>query len=76
LMETLAINTHEIWASKRLNEGWIVGAKRDDKKKTHPDLVPFEQLSKIEQDYDRDVVESVLKAAIALGTRIEPKTGV
>ncbi len=76
LMETLAINTHEIWASKRVNEGWIVGAKRDDKKKTHPDLVPFEQLSKIEQDYDRDVVESVLKAAIALGTRIEPKTGV
>ncbi len=38
----------------------------------HPDLVPFEQLSTTEQDYDREVVESVLKAAIALGSRIEP----
>ena len=48
------------------------GAKRDDKKKTHPDLVPFEQLSVTEQNYDRDVVESVLKAAIALGSTIQP----
>lgn len=72
LVETLAINTHEIWAARRLSEGWIVGARRDDNKKTHPCLVPFEQLSKTEQDYDRDVVESMLKAAIALGSRIEP----
>ncbi len=74
LVETLAVNTHEIWAARRVSEGWIMGEKRDDKKKTHPDLVPFEQLSKTEQDYDRDVVEQVLKAAIALGSRIEPPT--
>jgi serine/threonine protein kinase len=72
LVETLAINTHEIWASRRLSEGWVVGEKRDDRKKTHPDLIPFEQLSKTEQDYDRDVVESLLRTAIALGSRIEP----
>jgi hypothetical protein len=72
LVETLSINTHEIWAARRLSEGWVVGKKRDDSKKTHPDLIPFEQLSKTEQDYDRDVVESMLKAAIALGSRIEP----
>ncbi len=72
LIEQLSVNTHEIWAEKRLSEGWIVGAKRDDKKKTHPDLIPFEQLTKIEQDYDRDVVEAVLKAAVALGSQIVP----
>ncbi|PAY17512.1 hypothetical protein CKO51_20830 [Rhodopirellula sp. SM50] len=72
LVERLAINVHEVWASKRISEGWVVGPARSDSKKTHPDLVPFEQLSKTEQDYDREVVESVLKAAIALGSRIEP----
>lgn len=72
LVERLAINVHEVWANKRVSEGWVVGPARSDSKKTHPDLVPFEQLTKIEQDYDRDVVESVLRAAIALGARIEP----
>ena len=72
LMEVLSINTHEIWSSKRLSEGWIAGPKRDDKKKTHPGLVPFEQLEKTEQDYDREIVEAVMKASIALGTKIVP----
>jgi serine/threonine protein kinase len=72
LVEHLAINVHEVWASKRVAEGWIVGPTRNDNTKTHPDLVPFEQLSTTEQDYDREVVRSVLKAAIAMGSRIEP----
>lgn len=72
LIERLAENTHEIWAKRRIEEGWMVGTSRDDRKLTHPDLVPFDQLSRTEQDYDRIVVRSVLLAAIAMGTKITP----
>ncbi len=72
LVERLAENTHEIWSQKRIDEGWVVGPSRDDKKKTHPDLIPYEQLSREEQDYDRDVVRAVLLAALALGVKLQP----
>ncbi|MCC7335235.1 MAG: protein kinase [Pirellulaceae bacterium] len=72
LLERLSENTHEIWSQCRIAEGWIVGSTRDDKKKTHPDLVPYEQLSEGEKDYDRAVVRAVFKAAIALGSKITP----
>jgi len=72
LVENLAVNTHEIWASKRIREGWVVGDSRDDRKKTHPDLVPFNQLSVTEQDYDREVVENVILGCISLGFNITP----
>ena len=53
LREQIAKNVHEIWAQARLEEGYTYGAERDDVKKTHPGLVPYEQLSEAEKDYDR-----------------------
>ena len=67
IVEQLAANTHEVWAAKRIAEGWKIGSQRDDSAKTHPCLVPYDELPESEKDYDRDVVEQVLKAAIALG---------
>jgi len=53
LTEELAENNHDLWAKKRLSEGWIYGPNRDDNKKTHPDLVPYKDLSDSEKEYDR-----------------------
>jgi hypothetical protein len=71
LIEKLARNTHEIWAQKRIDNGWTFGSLRDDVKKQHPCLVPFEELPESEKEYDRVVVENILKAVIALGYVIE-----
>lgn len=71
LSEILAKNTHEVWAKGRIEEGWKFGTKRDDVLKTHPGLVPYEDLSDEEKDYDRRTSEETLKLIIKLGYKIE-----
>src|SRR5882724_7466560 len=44
LTEKLAEHTHDVWATKRLEDGWTVGPHRDDKNKKHPSLVPYSEL--------------------------------
>ncbi len=67
LIEKLARNTHEVWAQKRMQEGWSYGSKRDDAHKKHPDLVPYEDLTEVERSYDGEVVTQVVKGILALG---------
>lgn len=67
LVERLAENAHDVWAAKRIADGWTYGAKRDDDAKTHPCLVPYADLPESEKDYDREMVLQVVKAAIAIG---------
>ena len=71
LTEVLAKNAHDTWAQQRLAEGWRYGPQRDDAKKEHPDLVPYEELPESEKEYDRSAAMQTLKAIIALGYRIE-----
>src|SRR5947207_15802203 len=73
LTEMLARNTHEVWSSQRLAEGWRYGPERDDQKKEHPGLVPYEQLSESEREYDRNTALETLKVILALGYRIDKK---
>ena len=71
LTEEIAKQVHEIWALGRIKEGWTYGEKRDDKLKTTPCLVPYEELPDSEKQYDRDTVIGTLKLICALGFRIE-----
>lgn len=58
-VETMARVEHMRWCwEKRLN-GWIFGPVRDDKKKTHPSLVPYEELSESEKRKDRELVRHI-----------------
>ena len=71
LKEELAKNVHENWAIGRISEGWSYGEARDDAKKTTPCLVPYEQLSESEKEYDRVTCLETIKSIIALGYKIE-----
>jgi len=73
LGERLAENAHDLWASQRLSDGWKPGEHRDDIRLEHPNLVPYNELSEDEKDYDRIVTVETLKAIIALGYTIERK---
>jgi len=75
ITELLAKNTHDIWAVQRLAEGWKYGPQRDDAKKEHPGLVPYEDLPESEKEYDRVISVGVIKTLLALGYRLEA-TGV
>jgi hypothetical protein len=70
LTEQLARNTHEIWAQERIAQGWKFGPQRDDRRKEHPSLIPYEELPEDEKVYDRNTAMGTLKAVQALGFRI------
>ena len=71
LVEQLAKNNHDHWAMKRMEEGWQYGPVRDDSKKFHPDLVPYDKLPEEEKEYDRKSVIETLKAVLAIGYEIK-----
>ena len=70
LTERLAENAHDVWAVKRLAEGWTYGPKKDGDLKQTPLLVPYGELPDEEKQYDRDLALGTLKAILALGYRI------
>ncbi|MFL6227254.1 MAG: RyR domain-containing protein [Pyrinomonadaceae bacterium] len=76
LSQLLAKNTHEVWARQRLSDGWRYGPARDDVRREHPSLVPYEELSESEKAYDLNTVLETLKATVSLGYRIERAAGV
>ena len=73
LVEQMAKNVHEVWAQKRIEEGWKYGEKRDDELRLHPCLVSYEQLPEIEKEYDRSTALETLKLIIKLGFAIEKR---
>lgn len=70
LADMLAKNTHEVWAKNRISEGWTYGKERNDKIKTTPCLVPYEELSENEKSYDMDTSLETLKLIKKLGYKI------
>jgi len=72
LVELLARNNHELWARRRMMEGWRWGPRRDEERKETPLLVPYEELPESEKAYDRENAAETLKVILALGGRIVP----
>lgn len=75
LRERLAENVHEVWTAQRVADGWRYGPRRDDDRKEHPGLVPYDRLSEAEKEYDRKTALETLRTILALGFRIEPPGG-
>lgn len=44
--------SHNSWMKQKLDEGWIYGETKDTIAKTHPCIVPFEQLPREQQAKD------------------------
>ncbi len=73
--DRLAENIHEMWSKVKIDQGWQYAAVRllvcarllsirqvrDDAKKLHPMLIPYEELSAVEKAYDLDMALGTLK---------------
>ena len=70
LSEDLAKHVHEVWAKGRIAQGWILGPVRNDELKQTPCLVPYEELTEEERDYDRNTSQETLRFLIKKGYRI------
>ena len=72
LLERLAENAHDIWAERRVADGWTFGSERNDEMKHHPCLIAYSELPETEKDYDRLLVLQTLKTILKLGYEIRP----
>ncbi len=70
LVEKVAKNVHEVWAQSRMSQGWTWGPQRSDELKTHPCLVPYEELPEVEKQYDRDTALGTISLMMKLGFKI------
>jgi voltage-gated potassium channel Kch len=57
--EMLSEMEHRRWMAERLMDGWRYGQIRNNKKKIHPLLVPYERLSESEKQKDKDMLVNI-----------------
>ena len=70
LIEEMSKNVHEVWAETRISQGWTYGEERNDAEKKHPCLVPYEELSEEEKEYDRNTSIETIILILKLGFKI------
>ena len=70
LVEKMSKNVHEVWAETRIKQGWKYGEQCNDELKTHPCLIPYEELPEEEKEYDHNTSIGTLKLIMKLGFKI------
>ncbi|MBN2666756.1 MAG: SpoIIE family protein phosphatase [Bacteroidales bacterium] len=68
-VETMAKVEHLRWSWEKRLDGWTYGEVKDSRKKRHPCLVPYDELSEGEKEKDRELVR--LTPAILRDIRYE-----
>lgn len=61
---------HELWRQNHFDRGWRVGPEKDPEKKTHPNLVPWENLSPSEKEKNKKFVRDLPKILARAGFQI------
>lgn len=59
-LELLAQMEHNRWCAERRLAGWTFAAMRDNQRRLHPSLVPWDQLTERERQKDREAVRAAL----------------
>jgi hypothetical protein len=66
-VERLAKREHERWVRREVKTGWRYGDPRDDARRLHPCVRPWEELAEDERDKDRLIVAELPKIVDAAG---------
>jgi hypothetical protein len=70
-VEAVAQLLHERWVEERVAGEWSSGARRDDERRVHPDLVPWSELPEKRRQIDRDLVRSLPEALREVGWTLQ-----
>jgi len=60
VIESLAVAEHRRWMAEKVVAGWRGAAERDDLRRLHPSIRPYDELSEDERRKDRNTVLKVL----------------
>ncbi len=66
-MERLGRMEHERWMAEKQQAGWIPGAIHDAKARTHPGMVPYDDLPLEEQEKNLSAVRQIPSLLASLG---------
>lgn len=69
-LEIMSELEHDLWTEERFDAGWRYGQARDDERRIHDLMRPYEQLSDSQKDKDRGSVRDYIKHANSVGSRI------
>lgn len=61
VVEQLARILHDKWMEEKIKQGWKPGPKKDPVNKTHPNLVPYDELPEEIKELDRMYARNLLK---------------
>jgi hypothetical protein len=70
MVEEISEGVHDAWAAERIGQGWTFGPQRNDEKKEHPSLKPYDELPEAEKEVDRAVVRTCISAILNLGYKL------
>ena len=62
---------HELWRQVKKADGWTYGEQRDENKRTHPDLVSWDDLPEGEQEKNLAVVRQIPALLARIGFQID-----
>jgi class 3 adenylate cyclase len=66
----LSAEEHERWMQEKRRGGWTYGPVRDNERKLHPSMIPWEELCEEEKDKDRAAVRNVPRLVEKAGFRL------
>ncbi|CAI5451931.1 unnamed protein product [Caenorhabditis angaria] len=74
LIESLAQNTHNVWAKEKIKRGWTFGLSEhvDSTQKRTPHLVPYEQVDERIKQANRESAAENIRALQLFGIFLEP----
>lgn len=58
-VETMAKVEHIRWCWDKILHGWFFGKVKDARKKTHPSIIPYEDLPESEKEKDRELIRMI-----------------
>jgi hypothetical protein len=70
-IEKMAYLEHNLWRQAKEADGWIYGEQRDENKRTHPDLVSWDDLPEGEREKNLTVVRQIPALLARIGFQID-----
>lgn len=75
LVDQLAMNTHNIWACERIQQGWTYGLNEDPDMRRSPHLVSYLNVDDAIKKANRDTASETIRTLLVYGYLLEAPTG-